>query len=125
VLSLLLRSTSIASPERASQTCSPYCVAVADGVQPSADSVQRFVVWRRALDATHNSLTPDDLYEIETELAGILPPAPLDLALALALDDAEMPIGLMLLNGDYLEALFVGRTPLEHALELIQIAQLT
>jgi hypothetical protein len=48
------------------------------------------------LDATHNFLTPDHLYEIETELAGNLPHAPPDLAL----DDDEMPIGLMLLNGD-------------------------
>ena len=37
-------------------------------------------IWRRAVDATHDFLSPDDRRDIEKEVAGFLPVAPLWLA---------------------------------------------
>jgi putative acetyltransferase len=60
-------------------------------------------VWRRAVDATHEFLKPDDRRDIESEVAAFLPSAPLDLAV----DEADGVIGFMLLDGSHMEALFI------------------
>lgn len=60
-------------------------------------------IWRRAVDATHGFLTPQDRRDIEAEVAAFLPGAPLDLAV----DESNRAIGFMLLDGSHMEALFV------------------
>ena len=79
-------------------------------------------IWRGAVDATHDFLTAKDRRDIETEVAALLPSAPLDLAV----DETDHPIGFMLLDGGHMEALFVdpdfrgagiGRTLVEEAVK--------
>ena len=60
-------------------------------------------IWRRAVDATHHFLSPEDRRHIEAEVAAFLPRAPLDLAL----DETDRAIGFMLLDGNHMEALFI------------------
>ncbi|OLS51716.1 acetyltransferase [Rhodovulum sulfidophilum] len=60
-------------------------------------------IWRRAVDATHGFLAPEDRAAIERELAVFLPTVPL----CLAVDDADVPQGFMLLHEGHMEALFV------------------
>jgi len=66
-------------------------------------------IWRRAVDATHDFLAPGDRRAIEAEVAAFLPQAALDLAV----DATDRPLGLMLLEGKHLAALFVD--PAHHA----------
>lgn len=86
-----------------------------------ADGARVMEVWRRAVDATHRFLTPQDRRDIDTEVAAFLPSALLDLAV----DESGRVIGFMLLEGNRMEALFVdpdchrrgvGRALVEHAL---------
>jgi len=60
-------------------------------------------IWRRAVDATHLFLRPEDRRDIEAEVAAFLPGATLDLAV----DETDRAIGFMLLGGNHMEALFV------------------
>ena len=80
-------------------------------------------VWRAAVDATHDFLTAEDRRAIDAEVAGLLPSAPL----WLAVDARDQAIGFMLLDGAHMEALFidpavrgtgVGRALVSHALGL-------
>lgn len=80
-------------------------------------------IWRAAVDATHDFLSPQDRHEIEEMLSGFLPTAPL----WLAVDGDDRAIGFMLMNGSHMEALFihpeyrgrgVGRALVEHGLSL-------
>jgi putative acetyltransferase len=60
-------------------------------------------IWRRAVDATHDFLTPEDRRAIDAEVSSFLNDAPLDLAV----DEADRATGFMLLDGSHMEALFV------------------
>lgn len=93
-------------------------------IRPStpADGERALQIWRDAVDATHDFLTPEDRAAIEQEVAGFLPAAPL----WLAVDAGGRPIGFMLLDGASMEALFidpahrgegVGRALVTHALQ--------
>mgnify|MGYP001028387861 FL=1 len=68
-----------------------------------ADGAAVVDIWRRAVDATHHFLTPEDRLAIDAEVVGFLPAATLDLAV----DEADRPVAFMLLDGDRMEALFV------------------
>lgn len=80
-------------------------------------------IWRRAVDAMHDFLTPADRAAIEEEVSGFLPSAPLHLAV----DDQDRPLAFMLLDAGHMEALFVdpaargkglGAALVRHALAL-------
>lgn len=80
-------------------------------------------IWRDAVDATHDFLTPEDRAEIENEVREFLPAAPL----WLAVDADDRALGFMLLDGGHMEALFVdpasrgagiGRALVVHGLSL-------
>lgn len=94
-------------------------------IRPStpADGERAVQIWRDAVDATHDFLTPDDRIAIEAEVRSFLPFAPL----WLAVDAKDRPIGFMLLDGASMEALFIdparrgagiGRMLVAHALDL-------
>jgi putative acetyltransferase len=68
-----------------------------------ADGARVMEIWRRAVDATHDFLSPADRRDIEAEVVAFLPRAPLDLAV----DETDRAIGFMLLHGNRMEALFV------------------
>lgn len=81
-------------------------------------------IWCRAVDATHDFLSAQDRAEIEVQVRGFLPEAPL----WVAVNDADVPIAFMLLSEHHLEALFVdpdargmsvGRELVRYALSLI------
>lgn len=85
------------------------------------DGARVLAIWRGAVDATHDFLSPDDKEAIAEEVAGFLPSAPL----WLAVDESDRALGFMLLDGVHMEALFVdpvrrgagvGRALVEHAL---------
>jgi putative acetyltransferase len=69
----------------------------------STDGGRVMEIWRRAVDATHHFLSPEDRRDIDVEVAAFLPDAPLDLAV----DETDRAIGFMLLDGSHMEALFV------------------
>lgn len=69
----------------------------------AADGPRVIDIWRRAVDATHDFLTPEDRCAIEAEVVAFLPHAPLDLVV----DEFNRAIGFMLLDGGHMEALFV------------------
>lgn len=82
-------------------------------------------IWRDAVDATHDFLSKEDREAIEVEVLEFLPQAPL----WVAVDDEDLPIGFMLLNGAHIEALFIapqqhgkglGRELVRHGLNLHQ-----
>ncbi|WP_277795302.1 acetyltransferase [Caulobacter endophyticus] len=60
-------------------------------------------IWRRAVDATHDFLSPEDRVAIEAEVAAFLPAAPL----WVAVDDQDVVVAFMLLEGGHMQALFV------------------
>ncbi|MCA1297805.1 acetyltransferase [Stappia indica] len=68
-----------------------------------ADGPSVVEIWRRSVDATHGFLSPQDRRDIESEVRGFLPDAPLDLAI----DANGRPVGFMLLDGGHMEALFI------------------
>jgi len=80
-------------------------------------------IWRAAVDATHDFLSPEDRADIHAEVAAFLPEVPV----LVATDQWDRPIGFMLLDGTQMEALFidppwrgrgVGRALVEHGLAL-------
>lgn len=92
-------------------------------IRPStpADGARVVEIWNRAVDATHDFLTPSDRAAIGAEVAGFLPVAPL----VLAVDADDRAVGFMLVDGSHMEALFidpdsrgqgVGRALVAHAL---------
>lgn len=92
-------------------------------IRPSAptDGARVIEIWNRAVDATHDFLTPSDRAAIGGEVAEFLPDAPL----VLAVDADDRPMGFMLVDGSHMEALFidpdsrrqgVGRALVAHAL---------
>ena len=97
-------------------------------VTSSSDHADRIIkIWRDAVDATHDFLTPEDRQAIDAEVRAFLPAAPLWLAQS---ETGEV-LGFMLLTpGDasaHMEALFidpachgqgVGRALVEHAIAL-------
>jgi putative acetyltransferase len=98
-------------------------VPLARALRPSrADDGAALVdLWRRAVDATHDFLSPEDRLAIDAEVAGFLPRAPT----TVAVDADDRPLGFMLIDGTHLEALFIdpdvrgtgiGRQLLQHAL---------
>ena len=89
------------------------------------DDVPRALeIWRTAVDATHGFLTPEDRAEIDTMVAEeFLPNA----ELILAVDEANRPIGFLVMDESMIDALFVdpahqglgyGTLLLHHALSL-------
>ncbi|MEM8630788.1 MAG: acetyltransferase [Pseudomonadota bacterium] len=60
-------------------------------------------IWRGAVDATHDFLTPDDRNVIEAEVSDLFP----QVRLTLAVDRTGTPQGFMFLHEGHLEALFV------------------
>ncbi|MDG4717411.1 MULTISPECIES: acetyltransferase [Thalassospira] len=60
-------------------------------------------IWRGAVDATHDFLTPEDRLAIDDLVCGFLP----DVPLWLAVDGKDYPLGFMLIDGGHMEALFV------------------
>lgn len=80
-------------------------------------------IWRKAVDATHDFLTPADRVAIEELVSDFLPAAPL----WLAVDDGDRAIAFMLIDDGHMEALFVdpahhgsgvGRALVQHGLRL-------
>nr|WP_300314073.1 acetyltransferase [Halomonas sp.] len=89
----------------------------------AADGQCAMRIWKRAVDATHDFLSEQDRHDIEQELEGFLPNAPL----WLAVDCQDRALGFMLLTGSHMDALFVdpdcrstgvGRALVEHGLSL-------
>ncbi len=79
-------------------------------------------IWRRAVDATHGFLSPEDRRAIEAQLGEFLPQTPMWVAEC----DGEVQ-GFMVLHGGMIEALFidpdrhgsgVGSALIAHALDL-------
>lgn len=60
-------------------------------------------IWRGAVDATHDFLTPEDRLAIDEMVCGFLPHAPL----WLAVDENDYPLAFMLIDDGHMEALFV------------------
>ncbi|GAB1847209.1 acetyltransferase [Achromobacter xylosoxidans] len=68
-----------------------------------ADGARVVDIWRRAVDATHDFLSPRDRHDIEAEVVAFLPATTLDLAV----DADDRALAFMLLDGSHMEALFV------------------
>lgn len=69
----------------------------------SKDMAAAVEIWRRAVDATHAFLTPEDRAEIDAEVSAFFPQA----TLHLAVDHNDTPLALMYLDNGHMEALFV------------------
>ncbi|WP_313809541.1 acetyltransferase [Sphingobium sp.] len=89
----------------------------------AADGARLLDIWRRAVDATHDFLTPVDRAAIDAEVAAFLPRA----SAWLATDPDDQAIGFMLIDGTHMDALFIdpdwrgrgiGRRLVDHALSL-------
>lgn len=74
-------------------------------IRPSrSDEGPRIIeIWRGAVDATHDFLTPEDRLAIDEMVCGFLPLAPL----WLAVDEKDYPLAFMLIDKGHMEALFV------------------
>lgn len=74
-------------------------------IRPSspADGERVVEIWRGAVDATHDFLSPNDRIAIDEMVCGFLPAAPL----WLAVDANDRPIAFMLIDDGHMEALFV------------------
>ncbi|KQY80406.1 acetyltransferase [Brevundimonas sp. Root1423] len=94
-------------------------------IRPSrpGDAARNLEIWRGAVDATHDFLSPQHRSEIDATVAGWLPTAELQVLV----DGADRPLGFMALSGDHVDALFVdpalhgrglGRTLIAHARSL-------
>lgn len=68
-----------------------------------ADGPRVMEIWRRAVDATHEFLTPEGRRAIGAEVAARRQDAPP----GLAVNEADRAMGFMLLDGSHMEALFV------------------
>lgn len=80
-------------------------------------------IWRSAVDATHDFLSPEDRQTLDHEVSEFLPQAPLWLARL----DGDIIAGFMMVSGRHMDALFidpdlhgrgVGRSLVEHAITL-------
>ena len=87
-----------------------------------ADVPRALEIWRAAVDATHGFLSAEHRLEIDGIVSGFLPQAGLWLV-----DDADRPVGFLVMEGDMIDALFVdpavhgrglGTALLNHALAL-------
>ena len=87
------------------------------------DGARAIAIWRSAVDATHDFLSPAHREEIDELVCSFLPETPL----VLAVDESGVAIGFMILTGACMEGLFihadhrgkgVGRALVEHALAL-------
>lgn len=67
------------------------------------DSNRVIDIWRKAVDATHDFLTPEDRLAIDDLVCGFLPETPL----WVAVDGDDEPVGFMLIDDGHMEALFV------------------
>lgn len=68
------------------------------------DDGERIVeIWRRAVDATHDFLSPEDRIAIEAEVQAFLPTAPM----WVAVDEADVAVAFMLVDVEHMQALFV------------------
>ncbi|MGQ8631013.1 acetyltransferase [Agrobacterium sp. DKPNP3] len=68
------------------------------------DDNERVVeIWRAAVDATHDFLSPQDRHEIEEMVRDFLPKAPL----WIAVNADDYPLAFMLIDNGHMEALFV------------------
>src|SRR5690349_7830524 len=74
-------------------------------IRPSRpDEGSRIIeIWRGAVDATHDFLTPEDRLAIDEMVCGFLPQAPL----WLAVDENDYALAFMLIDEGHMEALFV------------------
>lgn len=92
-------------------------------IRPSRpeDGARAVEIWRAAVDATHDFLTPADRAAIEVEVRAFLPSAPL----LLWVDAEGLPVAFMLVGDGHMDALFVdpayhgrgiGRACVDHAL---------
>lgn len=74
-------------------------------IRPSRpDEGDRIIeIWRGAVDATHDFLTPEDRLAIDELVCAFLPQAPL----WLAVDAEDTPLAFLLMDGRHMEALFV------------------
>ncbi len=88
------------------------------------DVARALEIWRAAVYATHQFLTPDDRAEIDTMVAREFLP---NVALWLAVDDEDRALGFLVMDGTMIDALFVdpavhgrgiGTALLDHALTL-------
>ncbi|MGB3425867.1 MAG: acetyltransferase [Castellaniella sp.] len=68
-----------------------------------ADGERAVDIWRRAVDATHDFLSPRDRRAIDEMVCGFLPQAPL----WLAVDAHDNPQAFMLIEAGHMQALFV------------------
>lgn len=89
----------------------------------SGDAPRNLEIWRGAVDATHDFLSPEHRAEIEVMVAGWLPIADL----WVLVDEADRPLGFMALSDTHVDALFVdaalhgqglGRRLISHARSL-------
>lgn len=60
-------------------------------------------IWRNAVDATHDFLSPEDRLAIDEMVCGFLPQA----VLLLAVDASDYPLAFMLIDNGHMQALFV------------------
>ncbi|WP_206244351.1 acetyltransferase [Novosphingobium terrae] len=60
-------------------------------------------IWRNAVDATHDFLTPEDRLALDELVCGFLP----EVTLWLAVDADDRPLAFMLIDDGHMEALFV------------------
>ncbi|MGF7055380.1 putative acetyltransferase [Bosea sp. OAE752] len=74
-------------------------------IRPScpSDGERAIEIWRRAVDATHGFLTPEDRLAIDELVCSFLPEAPL----WLAVDSDDHALAFMLVDDGHMEALFV------------------
>ncbi|WP_129526960.1 acetyltransferase [Achromobacter agilis] len=74
-------------------------------IRPSlpGEGARAVEIWRAAVDATHDFLTPQDRLAIDEMVCGFLPQVPL----WLAVDDKDYPMAFMLIDNGHMQALFV------------------
>lgn len=68
-----------------------------------SDGERAVEIWRRAVDATHDFLSPQDRLAIDELVCSFLPQA----TLWLAVDHKDYPLAFMLIDNGHMEALFV------------------
>ncbi|RYG32870.1 MAG: acetyltransferase [Burkholderiales bacterium] len=94
-------------------------------IRPSTveDGARVVEIWRGAVHATHDFLTPADLAEIDAQVEEFLPKTPL----LLAVSDEDRPVAFMGMTEHKVDALFIdptlrgggiGRLMIEHAATL-------